>query len=458
LEWVREKARKLGFSTVIGKSSNGGNGRRAFVTLICESGGSYTEYKIKTRREIVGLVKCECLFRLRGYLLTAGDWSLKVGDGRHNHDMTDVLKGHKTVGRLNPNECVHLNEMVDSNVPSRQMLTNLRKRNCTTSTTIKHVYNACHRYRRSIRGTRTNMQHLLKSLVDHDYVYHYTKYHDYDDVSDVFWAHPNSIKLFNTFSMVLVLDSTYKTNKYRLPLIEFIGNTSTMKTFYISFAYMMSERQDNVNWALERCHELLHPKDLYPKVVVTDRDNALINVVETVFPNATTLLCSYHIGQNVRANCRTDCKVKDLKDMDGEEIKSGSVVKTVMAASMDIVDSETGEAYIDNWNQLKVVCGKFPKFLEYVEKTILDPVKDKVVKSWVDKAIHMGNTTTNRAESAHARLKKYLSSSMGDLSTYWKSVHDMLELQHTAIHASFQTSIIMFEHRFKGKVLWSRLI
>ena len=32
---------------------------------------------------------------------------------------------------------------------------------------------------------------------------------------------------------------------------------------------------------------MLHSKDLYPKVVVIDRDNALINVVENVFPKAT---------------------------------------------------------------------------------------------------------------------------------------------------------------------------
>ena len=186
LEWVREKARKLGFSTVIGKSDNGGSRRSSFVTLICERGGSYTEYKRKTRREIASSVKCECPFRLRGYLLTADDWSLKVGDGRRNHDMTDVLKGHKIVGRLNPNEHLHLNEMVDSNIPSRKMLTNLWKRNRIISTTIKHVHNACHRYRRSIRATRTGMQHLLKYLVDHDYVYHCWMYHDSDDVSEVF--------------------------------------------------------------------------------------------------------------------------------------------------------------------------------------------------------------------------------------------------------------------------------
>jgi len=43
LEWVREKVRKLDFSMVIGKFDNSGNGRSAFVTLMCERGGSYTE-------------------------------------------------------------------------------------------------------------------------------------------------------------------------------------------------------------------------------------------------------------------------------------------------------------------------------------------------------------------------------------------------------------------------------
>ncbi|XP_024640748.1 protein FAR1-RELATED SEQUENCE 5-like [Medicago truncatula] len=314
LKWVGEKARKLGFSTVIGK----------FVTLICERGGSYTEYKRKSRCEIAGSVKCECPFRLRGYMLTGGEWSLKVGDGKHNHDMTDVLKGHKIVGRLNPNERVHLEEMVDSNVPPRQMLTNLKKRNCTTSTTIKHVCNASYRYRRSIRGTRNDMQHLLKSLVDN--VYHCRKYLYSEVVSDVFWAHPYSIKLFKTFSTLLVLDSTYKTNKCRLPLLEFVGNTSTMITFSIDFAYMMSERQDNVYWALQRFCEMLHSKDLHPKVVVTNWEYALINVVEYVFPKATTMLCSYHIGQNVRAKCKLDCKVTDLKGKNGQAIKHASVV------------------------------------------------------------------------------------------------------------------------------------
>jgi hypothetical protein len=71
--------------------------------------------------------------------LIAGDRCLKVDDGKHNYDMADVLKGHRTARHLNPNERVHLFEMAESKVPLRQMLTNLRKRNINTSTTIKHV-------------------------------------------------------------------------------------------------------------------------------------------------------------------------------------------------------------------------------------------------------------------------------------------------------------------------------
>jgi len=64
---------KLGFTTVIGNSEKGGNERSAFVTVICEIGGSYKEYKRKTQCKIAGSVKCECTFRLRGYLLIVGD-------------------------------------------------------------------------------------------------------------------------------------------------------------------------------------------------------------------------------------------------------------------------------------------------------------------------------------------------------------------------------------------------
>lgn len=123
----------------------------------------------------------------------------------------------------------------------------------------------------------------MSSLVENKYVYHNRKYVDSDDVRDIFWPHLDYINLFNTFSTVLVLDSTKKTDKYCLSLLEFVGVTYTELTFSIAFAYMMYEKEDNVTWTLERFHDVLKSRDISPKFIIIGRDNAL-NVVDTIFP------------------------------------------------------------------------------------------------------------------------------------------------------------------------------
>ena len=65
-------------------------------------------------------------------------------------------------------------------------------------------------------------------------------------VRDILWVHLDSIKLLNSFSIVLIRDTIYKTNKYCLPLLEVVGITSTNITFDVAFAYLSSERTDNL--------------------------------------------------------------------------------------------------------------------------------------------------------------------------------------------------------------------
>ena len=52
-------------------------------------------------------------------------------------------------------------------------------------------------------------------------------------------------------NFVFLIDSTYKTNRYKLPLLEFVGVTPTGMTFSADFAYLEGERVNNVVWALE---------------------------------------------------------------------------------------------------------------------------------------------------------------------------------------------------------------
>ena len=133
-------------------------------------------------------------------------------------------------------------------------------------------------------------------------------------MSDIFWAHPESIKLLNLFPIVLVMDCTYKTNKYRQPLFQIIGITSTDLTFAVGFSYMESEKTDNYRWTLEKLKVLFSKQDIFPQVILTDRELALMNAIEIVFPHSVNMLCTWHINKNVFARMYVHVP-KDMREL-----------------------------------------------------------------------------------------------------------------------------------------------
>jgi len=102
------------------------------------------------------------------------------------------------------------------------------------------------------------MYQSLKKLSDHSYIEIHRCYLDTDTVKDILWAHPASIDLLHAFLQVLIIDCKYKTNMYRLSLMEIIGVTSTEMTFSIVFAYVKNEWKDNSSWCLDRLRSLMH--------------------------------------------------------------------------------------------------------------------------------------------------------------------------------------------------------
>jgi len=160
--------------------------------------------------------------------------------GYHNHDVSHTLVGHPFVGRLKSSEQSLLVDMSKSQVKPSNILLTLKENSECNVTTIKHIYNARYTYKRSLRGSRTELQHLMM-LLDRDNYIHWSRCQEESEVvSDLFWTHPDSVKLLNAFNIVFLMDTTYKTNKYRLSLLEIVGVTSTGLTFYVAFAFISS--------------------------------------------------------------------------------------------------------------------------------------------------------------------------------------------------------------------------
>ena len=199
---------------------------------------------------------------------------------------------------------------------------------------------------------------------------------------DLFWAHPTSIQLLNVFCNVLIMDCTYKTNRFRLPLLEIVGVTSTNLTFSVAFVYLEAERVENYTWAIEKLQSLMFA-DRLPNVVVTDRELALMNAVRLVFPTTTNLLCRWHISKNVLANCK---KLFERKEK----------WEAFMSAWSVLVFSSNEDEYERNLRSLTTDYYTYPGAVKYVTESWLTPYKERFVAAWTYKVMHLGNVTTNR--------------------------------------------------------------
>ena len=69
----------------------------------------------------------------------------------------------------------------------------------------------------------------------------------------------------------------------------------------------------------------------------------------------------------------------------------------------------------------------FPQILAYMKITWIDKYKERFVACWTDTVIHLRNTTSNRDESAHAKLKRDLCSFLENFDTSWAKIHALLE-------------------------------
>lgn len=121
---------------------------------------------------------------------------------------------------------------------------------------LKTYLKSWNRKDKETRGLRTKMQHLLKLLDDYHYVSR-NKVNEYEVTFwDIFWTYPDSIKFFNTFPIVLIIDSTYKTRKYMLPLQEIVGVTSTYMNFQWVFHFWKASKGTMLHgiWKCERLY------------------------------------------------------------------------------------------------------------------------------------------------------------------------------------------------------------
>ncbi|XP_074277035.1 protein FAR1-RELATED SEQUENCE 2-like [Silene latifolia] len=270
--WAYEIGLRLGFG--IKRASNKKVGRNTNLRqryFVCRMGGKGPVNKAadSLMRGNTATAWCNCKFSMKVVELEENKWQLVMKSGFHNHGLTLYCDGDRYFAKLDDEELAYIDAQVRA-----------------------------HKVRAEERDGRNPAQQMLALAVQHKYVHYWVTDEETDELTHVFMAHPEAVKMFRSYYYVVQIDSTYKTNEYRLPLVEMVGVTPVGKSFVIAYALVTHESEEKYLWVLRKLKALLNDI-VQPNAIVTDCERGLLNVIPIVFPDSSHLLCLWHIYSNV---------------------------------------------------------------------------------------------------------------------------------------------------------------
>ncbi|KAL2886392.1 mutator-like element transposase [Ceratocystis lukuohia] len=384
-------------------------------------------------------------------------WTLVHRPGKeyaqHNHPPSDDPSGHPTHRALRKEDRSKISDLVAAGAPPR----NIRTYIYTTSDTLataQDIRNEIKAVKQGLRQGQSSIQALIEQLTEEGFRYQ-VRVNSENHLTALFFAHPDSIAYLQENPDVLLLDCTYKTNQYAMPLLDMIGVDSSQKSFFIAFAFLSGETEDDYLWALQ------HLKSLYqqglPSVVLTDRCQAIMNAVPVYFPSAAALLCLWHANKAVLQHCQPAFGLKRNESPDSPETKAWEEFYGCWHSIISSPDEETYKTRVERFR-----CQYASQYLQevgYVLTYWLAPHKERLVKAWVDKHLHFGNTATSRVEGIHWLIKSHLGTSRFDLFDAWKVIKNVIlaqmkELRQTQISQRMSIPLDISGTRFEAVRGW----
>ena len=456
---INQWAFDRGYAFTTGKSTK--HNGRVTVTYACDR-SLPPPSALKARVRNTTTRGCSCPFSIYAKELpNKAGWAIRHRQDQrfaiHNHEPSSDPTAHPIHRQLTKEQKDTISSLYAAGVASKEIKTYLRQ-NSTTLATQKDISNHIQQSRRDARKGESSMHALINQL-DQQGFWSRLQVDESNRVESVLFAHPDSIAYLQAYPQLLLLDCTYKTNRFGMPLLDIIGIDGSNRSFCIAFAFLRGEHTDDYVWALERLKSLYEVGQVQlPSVILTDCAEACMNAVDICFPDSISLLCLWHANKAVLTNCRPTFILPklglDLLDDNEEKWQAffshwHSIIQSTDQATFTQRVQELEEGYLPT----------YVNEIAYLKSTWLDPYKQKLVKAWVDQHRHFGTTVTSAVEGIHNMLKGYLGTSTLDLFDAWSSihralVHQLAELRSNQAKQQIRTPIELSKSLYNGVQAW----
>jgi hypothetical protein len=274
--------------------------KEKWVVLKCDRGGEYVNVlnlTDETRQREMHTRLTDCDFEIVCSSVK-GVWAVRNISGNHNHKLGGNLAGHAVKCRLSKLENAKVRAFGGQGLAPKDIICIVHKEFVNSHSMANEIYNELG----TAQAEELRSHRPIETLVE---LISYTNYFNKvrlvgDVVNCVFFMHQSSVNMCQTFCIVFLLDCTYKTNKFGMPLLNVVGIMWTYATFNAGFDFLHAENEETYAWALQQFSEVV-----IPKVLCTDQELALMNGITRVFSGCHNILCCWHINKNMLANCKT---------------------------------------------------------------------------------------------------------------------------------------------------------
>ncbi|XP_050210405.1 protein FAR1-RELATED SEQUENCE 4 isoform X2 [Mercurialis annua] len=114
---------------------------------------------------------------------------------------------------------------------------------------------------------------------------------------NLFWVDAKGIEDYNHFGDVVCFDTTYFTNKYKIPLVLFIGVNHHIQPTLLGCALIADETVYTFYWLMQTWFTVMGERA--PRIMLTDQNNAVKTAIAALFPQTCHCFCLWHILEKI---------------------------------------------------------------------------------------------------------------------------------------------------------------
>lgn len=334
LHALRDHGMQNGYGCVLKHSKPYGSMIKTRYYYRCDRSGKYTSQATirKTSTRAAG-----CPFNL---IIFNHDeqWQLEVKHGYHNHPPSLNPSAHHVYRRRTQAQKESIESMTKAGVAPKQILTAIRQKDPDTLITAHDIRNERSAARANALGTRTPVEALLDELSSDEWVFDVKK-DSTNRIQHLFFAHRKQVELLHANPDILLMDCTYRTNKYRLPLLHILGCTNLQSFFSAGFCFLRTETQQDYQWAISTF--IAKTRMPLPRIFISDQEDALKSAILWLLPSIPQLLCIWHVNKNVQTKAQQVWRDANCGSREEKQ-------KTI----------EMRERFMSRWNQVSCTINK----------------------------------------------------------------------------------------------------